>query len=106
MTRLFSTAVVILALLAAVGGASAAGDVKAGKAKSATCAVCHGANGEGSVKGAVTYAALAGMNEGQMVQDLQDFKSGKRPGPTMKPLMILLTGEDMGNLAAYYASLK
>jgi len=106
MTRLFSTAVGVLALLAAVGGASAAGDVKAGKAKAATCAVCHGANGEGSVQGSVTYAALAGMNADQMVQELQDFKSGKRPGPTMSPLMIMLTANDMGNLAAYYASLK
>jgi len=41
-----------------------------------------------------------------MVQALQDFKSGKRPGPTMKPLMSLLNDQDMANLAAYYSSLK
>lgn len=106
MMRTLSMAVGVLALLAVVGGASAAGDVQAGKAKSVTCALCHGAKGQGSVQGSVTYAALASKSEDEMVQELQDFKSGKRPGPTMKPLMILLSAQDMANLAAYYASLK
>ncbi len=100
--RLLSTAVGVLASLAVASGASAAGDVQAGKAKSRTCTVCHGAQGQGAGQ----YAALAGRSEAEMVQALQDFKSGKRPGPTMKPLMSLLNDQDMANLAAYYSSLK
>ena len=101
MTRMLSMAVGVLALLAA-GGASAAGDVQAGKAKSGACAVCHGPQGQG----VGAYVALAGKSEAEIVQALQDFKSGKRAGTTMKPLTSMLSDQDMANLGAYYASLK
>jgi cytochrome c553 len=102
MTRLLPLAVGVLALLAAVGGASAAGDVQAGKAKSGACAVCHGAQGQG----VGAYAALAGKSEAEIVQALQDFKSGKRAATVMKPLAGMLSDQDMANLGAFYASLK
>jgi cytochrome c len=38
---------VIVASLGAVAAAQAAGNVEAGKAKSAVCVGCHGANGQG-----------------------------------------------------------
>jgi cytochrome c553 len=101
MKRALLTTVAILALLGATGAGQAAGDVQAGKAKAATCAGCHGANGEGSA----TYPALAGMKEDQFVQAIQDYKSGKRPNPIMKPLAATLSDPDTANLAAYYASL-
>jgi len=88
--------------LLAIGGAQAAGDAAAGKAKAAACAGCHGANGQGIPP----TPALAGKSEDQILQALQDFKSGKRDNPVMKGMAAGLSEQDMANLAAYYASLK
>jgi cytochrome c553 len=82
--------------------AQAAGDAQAGKAKAGACAGCHGANGEG-VK---PNPALAGKSEGELVQALMDYKSGKRANPIMKSFATQLSDQDMANVAAYYASLK
>jgi cytochrome c553 len=90
------------ALLGAVGTTLAAGDASAGKAKSAVCAGCHGANGEGKDKN----PALAGKPEAAAVQALKDYKSGTRKNPVMKTFAASLSDQDMANLAAYYASLK
>ena len=89
-------------LLGFAVAAQAAGDAQAGKAKAGACAGCHGANGEG-VK---PNPALAGKSEGEMVQALMDYKSGKRPNPIMKTFAAQLSDQDMANVAAYYASLK
>src|ERR1700687_97642 len=92
----------IFALLGFVSAAQAAGDAQAGKAKAGACAGCHGANGEG-VK---PNPALAGKPEGEIVQALMDYKSGKRANLIMKTFATQLSDQDMANVAAYYASLK
>lgn len=90
------------ALLGFVVTAQAAGDAQAGKAKAGACVGCHGANGEG-VK---PNPALAGKSEADMVQALNDYKSGKRANPIMKTFASQLSDQDMANVSAYYASLK
>ena len=92
----------LLAVLGIVGNAQAAGDAQAGKAKSATCAGCHGAKGEGMPPN----PALAGKSESQLLQAMHDYKSGKRVNAIMKGLVAALSDQDMENLAAHYASLK
>ena len=92
----------LLALLSISGIALAGGDPAAGKAKAATCAGCHGANGEG-VK---PNPALAGLPEAKFVQAMKDYKSGKRANPVMKTFADPLNDQDLANLAAYFASLK
>jgi cytochrome c553 len=89
-------------LFGVFGVAQAAGDAQAGKAKAGACAGCHGANGEGKKP----YPALAGKSESEVVQALQEYKSGKRANPMMKSFATPLSDQDMANLAAYYASLK
>lgn len=89
-------------VLLAIGVAHAAGDPAAGKVKAAGCAGCHGANGQG----VPPNPALAGKSEDQLLQVLQDFKSGKRSNAVMKALASGLSDQDMANLAAYYGSLK
>lgn len=86
--------------------AFAAGDATAGKAKSAVCAVCHGADGT-SV--APIYPNLKGQKEAYLVSSLKAYKSGQRKGgmsAIMAPQTMALSDADMANLAAYYASLK
>src|SRR6187200_27048 len=67
----------MVACLAFVSSAQAAGDPAAGKAKAAPCAPCHGANGQG----VAPNPPLAGMAEDKFVQAMQDYKSGKRVNP-------------------------
>jgi cytochrome c553 len=93
---------VLVASLGLVGTTQAAGDAAAGKAKAASCAGCHGANGEGKAPN----PALAGKAEDAFVQAMQDYKSGKRNNPIMKTFASQLSDQDVANLAAYYASLK
>lgn len=96
---LLSTAIV--ALLLTAGVAWAGGNVQAGKAKAGSCAMCHGANGEGG-----SGPALAGMKEDKFEQAMKDFKSGKRSNAMMKSFASQLSSDDVENVAAYYASLK
>ena len=94
--------ILVVAVLGIAGNAQAAGDVAAGKAKSAVCVGCHGANGQG----VAPNPALAGKTEDQIIQALNEYKSGKRNNPIMKTFASQLSDQDMANLAAYYASLK
>jgi cytochrome c553 len=94
--------VTIIALPAMIGTAHAAGDAQAGKAKAAACVACHGADG----RGVAPNPGLAGKSEDQLIQAMQDYKSGKRPNAIMKGMVAGLSDQDIANLAAYYASLK
>jgi cytochrome c553 len=102
MKRTLLTATIIVTSLGIVGAAQAAGDVAAGKARSAACAACHGANGQG----VPPNPALAGVPEAQQVKALKDYKSGARANAVMKGLAAALSDKDMEDLSAYYASLK
>jgi cytochrome c553 len=99
MIRSLST-IGVIALLG-LGVANAAGDIQAGKAKAASCVGCHGANGEGVGQN----PPLAGMNEAQFIQAMNDYKSGKRANATMKMFATPHSDQDIANMAAYYASL-
>jgi cytochrome c553 len=96
------TSVAILGLLWACGVAGAAGDAQAGKAKTAGCAGCHGVNGEG----VGPFPPLAGWSETQIVDALQELKSGKLIDPVMNPMATKLGDQDMADIGAYCASLK
>ncbi len=102
------TAIAMLGLAAMFGTSAsfAAGDIEAGKAKAASCAACHGADGMAAIP---NYPNLAGQNEGYLVAALHDYKDNKRTGSfaTMMSMQAVnLSDEDIENLAAYYASLK
>ncbi len=96
---------ITLAVAATVMMASPAfaGDIAAGKAKSATCAACHGATGVSAVP---MYPNLAGQKEVYLTKQLKDFKSGARKDPVMGAMAMPLSDEDIANLAAYFSSLK
>lgn len=91
----------LFAALCSMTSAQAAGNAAAGKAKSDDCAECHGANGEGT-----EGPRLAGKSEAELVQAMQDYKSGKRSDAVMKALLSKLSDQDLADLAAYYASQK
>jgi cytochrome c553 len=81
--------------------ANAAGDPEAGKTKSATCAACHGVDGN-SVN--PVWPKLAGQHESYLVKQLLYFTDGERDNSTMKGMAAGLSEQDREDLAAYYAS--
>ncbi len=91
------------AALVASGSTLAAGDATAGKAKSAPCAACHGADGN-SVN--PEWPNLAGQFPEYILKQLQDFKSGARKNSLMSPQAVSLSVQDMEDLAAYFAGLE
>lgn len=84
-----------------VNPAMAKGDPEAGKVKSASCAACHGVDGN-SVN--PEWPKLAGQNEKYLVKQLTYFADGERVNETMKSMAAGLSEQDREDLAAYYAS--
>ena len=81
----------------------AGGDAAAGKAKSVTCAGCHGAEG---VSANPLWPNLAGQKDAYMVKQMKAFRDGARNDPMMSPMAKPLSDADIDNLAAYFSSLK
>lgn len=87
---------------------SAQGDAEAGKAKSATCAACHGADGNSAVP---TQPNLAGQHANYTAKQLREFKQAAQSGGSegrnnaiMNGMAMPLSEQDMLDLAAYFES--
>lgn len=92
--------------LFASGAPAQAADIQAGKAASAVCVACHQADGGGmAVPNGEPWPALAGLDAGYIVKQLQDFKSGSRKNASMVAFAQMLSDAQMQDVAAYYASL-
>ncbi len=81
----------------------AAGDAKAGQAKTAVCAACHGMDGNSN---GPEWPNLAAQHAGYIVKQLKAFKTGQRTNPLMTPQAQALSDQDMEDVAAYFASQK
>lgn len=92
-----------IAFMSVLGTVQAEGDAEAGKAKSAVCAACHGADGNSTNP---LWPNLAGQHAPYLVKQLKAFRDGARSDPLMSPMAKPLSDEDMENLAAYYADQK
>ncbi len=80
----------------------AAGDIAAGKLKSAPCAACHGAEG---ISATDIWPNLAGQKAGYLIKQMKGFRDGGRKDPVMSPLASPLSDDDIADLAAYFNSL-
>ena len=78
------------------------GSIEAGKARALTCTACHGQEGN-SVN--PLWPNIAGQNAPYLVAQLQAYKNGTRNDPLMSSQAMLLSDEDMRNLAVYFESL-
>jgi len=92
-------AVVALGLVATAQAA----DPAAGKARSETCAGCHGMNGKSTNP---NYPNLAGQKEAYLVKAIKAYRDGQRKDPMMTSMAMGLTDVDIDNIAAFYASVK
>lgn len=99
----------LMLLVGLVGLASAFdGNAEAGKAKSATCAACHGMDGNSPTD---MYPKIAGQHAGYIFKQLKEFKLGAETGgkqgrnnAVMAGMVAALSEQDMKDLAAYFAS--
>lgn len=96
----------ILLMLVAVlsAGALHAADPVVGRTKAnAACAVCHGPNGVSMMPNA---PHLAGQPAIYLVEQLKNYRSGKRPHEVMAVIAKPLTDAEIEDLAAWYSSLE
>jgi len=94
-------ALLISSTLFVAGTAVAGGNAKAGEAASATCAGCHGADGNSTI---ATNPRLAGQYESYIVQALKAYRSGERKNALMSGFAAALTDQQIADLAAYFSS--
>ncbi len=79
------------------------GNPAAGKTKIAVCSACHGKDGNST---SPEFPKLAGQNEHYIVEQLENFKSGRRKNAIMQGMAAPLSEQDMHDIAAYFASQK
>ncbi len=92
--------------------AYAAGDLAKGKTTYEICAVCHGADGEGTPE--LNVPKIGGQEEWYVARQLQNFKAGLRApdtsdlyGTQMRALsMTLADDQEIADVSAYVASLS
>ena len=77
-----------------------AGNIKAGKEKSALCVACHSTDGNSVLP---NHPKLAGQSARYLAKQLSDFKSGARKDPIMAGMAAGLSEEDMHDIASFYA---
>jgi cytochrome c553 len=94
---------ILLAGALSVGAAIAADPVVGRTKANAACAVCHGPNGMSMMPNA---PHLAGQPAIYLVEQLKNYRSGKRAHEVMAVIAKPLTDAEIEDLAAWYASLQ
>lgn len=87
-------------LFALIGSSVLAVDMENGKAKSAVCAACHGADGNSQL---ANYPKIAGQEQSYILKQLLDIKSKKREVLEMEVFLTNLTDSDLEDVAAFYS---
>jgi len=94
-------AIGLLPLLSPAIALSAEGDPEAGAQKAAVCGACHGLSGHQTIN--PEWPNLAGQHASYIESQLGLFKQGVRNNPVMMPNAMILSDEDMADLAAYFS---
>jgi cytochrome c553 len=93
----------LLLISLALAGPAVAQDAAAGRAKAASCAVCHGQLG---ISVAPNTPHLAGQPDQYLATQLRAYRSGARKHEVMAVIAKPLSDEEIQNLAAWFASIK
>ena len=83
-------------------GIADARDPVAGKSRAATCAICHGTLGVSRLPNA---PHLAGQPAIYLVEQLKNYRSGKRQSEMMNVIANPLSDTEISDLAAWYESI-
>jgi sulfide dehydrogenase cytochrome subunit len=96
MIRLFWIGIALLGF----AGAQAQDNGLAARSLAATCANCHGTNGQARAE----MPPLAGRPAAEIVTAFNDFKSGARPATVMHQIAKGYTDEQVRLLAGWFAA--
>jgi len=94
-------ALAAFSLLVAAGAAGAV-DANLGRDVAANCTSCHGTDGRS--RGGIP--SLVGQDRLNLVQQMRDFRDGKRPSTIMQQLAKGYTDAEIDAAAAYLAAQK
>jgi cytochrome c553 len=87
--------------------AAPAGDAQKGRDKVSMCSGCHGILGyKASYPELYSVPMIAGQNAKYIEAALTAYQKAQRNHPTMDAIAASLSGQDIANIAAYYANLK
>lgn len=103
MIKTLLTVTVSLMLFASADVVLAQGNTGSAKTKTASCAGCHGEDGNSKMPG---FPKLAGQHQGYLGKQLRAFKSGERIAPMMAPLAAGLDDQTIDEIADFYANNK
>ncbi|MBP6216018.1 MAG: c-type cytochrome [Luteimonas sp.] len=81
------------------------GDAEHGATLAATCAACHGL--DGNPPAGLPYPRIAGQSERYIAHQLALFKAGERTtglAPAMVPFAVALSPQDMRDVGAFFAT--
>lgn len=95
-------AIMAMAMLPGLATANSAivGDPEAGAAKAAVCAACHGTDGNSVV---TEWPKIAGQHEDYAARQTRLVRDGLRDVPTMYPMVMSLSDQDIADISAYFA---
>jgi len=102
LVPLFAMAGLVFAGFQAQAESLVEGSAEAGKARALTCTACHGAEGNSANP---VWPNLAGQHAGYIQAQLTAFKNGTRQDPLMSSQAMMLSDDDIANLAVYFESL-
>jgi cytochrome c553 len=92
----------VAALVVTAGGAQAQ-DPQTARGLAAACFTCHGTEGR-SVGG--VPPGLAGQNKDYLLQQMKEFRDGKRPATIMHQLARGYTDAQLELISGYFAGVK
>ncbi len=93
----------VFALAAGAAAPAMAQDAVYARNLASTCFTCHGTDGR-SVGG--VPPSLAGQDKNHLLQQMKDFKAGKRPATIMHQQAKGYTDQELEVIAGYFASVK
>ncbi len=92
---------IALAPVMALAGPVGVGDPEAGEQLAASCAACHGSDGNSSVS---AWPKIAGQHEDYAARQTRLVRDGLRDVPEMIPFVMNLSDQDIADIAAFYAT--
>ena len=101
LAPLFAMASIALFATQARADSLVEGSAENGEARSLPCTACHGPAGNSSN---ALWPNIAGQNAPYILSQLKAFKDGSRQDPLMSGQAMMLSDEDMADLAVYYES--
>lgn len=99
MIRLALTTLFVTALSMHASAQTVVGDPDAGAAKAAVCGACHGQDGNSSI---AAWPKIAGQHAEYAARQTRLVRDQKRDVPTMYPMVMNLSDQDIADIAAYF----